>query len=220
MAGFGRPNPFPFRFGGGMRAHEVALAAMLDDMAPILDVSEDGAVFAETYAYARALLFIWAVNGRVRGGTLTPSRMLETLTTWEAAQKLRPSAHDTLTARRARVAARLRGIAGNAIADIEEAAREAAGLHFAALLTVPASMESVYWPGVNPGPPGYEWASNRATVAVKLNRLTASDAAFAGVIDRVWEALRDLLPAWMTLVVGANDGGFICNVGIVGVTLL
>lgn len=219
MSGFGRPNPFPRRFGGGRRVHEIALAAMLDALAPLYDVTENSNVFAEAYAHSRALLFLWAVNGRVRGST-TPSRMLETLTTWEAAMRLRPSAHDPVTVRRARVAARLRGMAGNALGDIEDAARKAAGNNFSELLTVPEASESVYWPGVNPGPPGYEWSSNRATIAVKLTRGTVSDAEFTQVIARVYEALVDMLPSWMTVVVGSDDGGFVCNVGIVGETIL
>lgn len=219
MAGFGRPNPFPFRFGGGRRPHEVALAAMLDGLAPIYDVRPESNVYAEVYSYSRALLFLWAVNGRVRG-SMNPSRMLETLTVWEEAMRLRPSGHDPLTVRRARVAARLRGIAGNAIGDLEDAAAKAAGLHFSELLTVPEASESTYWPGVNPGPPGYEWCSNRATVAVKLQRLTVSDAEFSQVISRVWEALIDMMPTWMTLEIGSADGGFVCDVGIVGETLI
>lgn len=218
MAAFGQ-NPFPFRFGGGTRAHIVALNAMLDDIADVYDVTDDSPMPAEMLGYAIAIGYIWALNGRLRN-SLDPSKMLETLTVWEEATKSRPTVTDPVHRRRARVAAKLRGLLGNTPTDIADTARAIAGDNFVTTLLVPTASEVVYWPGVNPGPPGYEWSSNRAVVCIQLQRNTLNDGEYAALASRVFQALDPMLPVWMRMVIGEGDAGFICEVGIVGETLI
>lgn len=217
MAAFGQ-NPFPRRFGGGTRAHIVALNAMLDDLSDVFDVTDDSPIVAEVMGAAVAVATIWALNGRLRGG-LDPTRMLETLTTWEQATRSLPTVSDPVHIRRARVAAKLRGILGNTPTDIADTARAIAGSNFVTTLLVPTVDEVTYWPGVNPGPPGFEWSSNRAVVCIQLQRGTLNDGEFTALRSRVFQALDPMLPVWMRAVIGEGSS-FICSVGIVGETLI
>jgi hypothetical protein len=217
MAAFGQ-NPFPRRFGGGTRAHIVALNAMLDDLSDVFDVTDDSPIVAEVMGAAVAVATIWALNGRLRGG-LDPTRMLETLTTWEQATRSLPTVSDPVHIRRARVAAKLRGLLGNTPTDIADTARAIAGSNFVTTLLVPTVDEVTYWPGVNPGPPGFEWSSNRAVVCVQLQRGTLNDGEFTALRSRVFQALDPMLPVWMRAVIGEGSS-FICSVGIVGETLI
>jgi hypothetical protein len=108
---------------------------------------------------------------------------------------------------------------GNTPTDIADTARAIAGSNFVTTLLVPTVSEVVYWPGVNPGPPGYEWSSNRAVVCIQLQRGTLNDGEFTALKSRVFQALDSLLPVWMRMVIGEGSG-FVCNVGIVGQTLI
>ena len=114
MTQFGR-SPFPRRFGGGPNTLIIEHEAMLNALARGYDVSEDSPVYAEAYAHALAVTWIWRLNGRLRN-QMVPLKMLETLTTWEGACKLRPAPTDTVQDRRRRVAAKFRGIIANAYA--------------------------------------------------------------------------------------------------------
>lgn len=218
MAAFGR-NPFPRRFGGGKRAHQIEHEAMLDALAPAFDVTPDSNVYAETYAHAVAVAFVWALNGRLKN-IFVPGKMLETLPIFEEAMRLRPAVRDSLRVRRQRVAAKLRGIIGNTLADLNGVCESVAGQNFVAIVPIPDASLIAYWPGVNPGPPGFEWSSNRATLCVQLQRLTLSDAEYSAMARRLFRTLADTVPCWMRVVIGEGSAGFVCSVGIVGETLL
>lgn len=214
---FGR-NPFAMRFGGGRSVLQQEHEALLDALAPGWDASEDTANYAECYAYALALTMIWRVNGRLRN-MLIPSRMLESLPVFEEATRLRPSATDTLQARRAALAAKFRGLAGNTLGDIYDVCAVNAGVNFVGIGLV--DPPTIYWPGINPGPPGFEWTSNRARIGIKLSRDGMDDRDFSDLTERLGTQLRGLLPAWMDFVLGIDSpDGFICDVGIVDSTIV
>jgi hypothetical protein len=220
VAAYGRYNPYPKRYGGGPNVLEIEHMALLDALAPGWDVGEDTAIFAETYAHALVLTCIWALNKRLEGSRV-PARMLETLRTWEAACGLRPLHTATPLDRRRAVAAKLRGSAGNALAQIDDVCRELAGDAYLGLVTAQSAQVVTYWPGMNPGPPGFEWTSNLAQVGVRLDGgAFRREAELLEVVQRLRTTLMALCPAWMGFEIGTDDGGFIVSVGIVGQTLL
>ncbi len=217
MIGFGQPNPFPFTLGGGESPEETEHMALLDALAPGWDADEDPIHNAECLAYAQILSTIWACNKRLTNQAL-PMRMLENLTTWEEVLKLRPSARDTDVDRRRRVAAKLRGLGNNTIGDIRDAVEALLGENFDDLVFVaPANVVS-YWP-VNPGPPGFEWTSNRAVLGVRMNKNALSESAFFDKRAALVDLLDSILPSWMTFRIGVGTS-FIVNQGVVGQTFL
>jgi hypothetical protein len=216
---FGRYGAFPFRFGGGQSFHEIEHLAMLEALAPGYDIDEDQAVYAEVFAHARAVSMVWAINARVKNQAL-PLRMLENLTTWEEATGMRPGVHDLSVDRRRRVAAKLRGIAGNALADIVDTCTTIMGANFDTIVTVAAADVVVYGPGGVPGPPGFEFSSNRTHIGVRVTQDGLSTAAFTAKVNDLIAALDAMLPVWMTFQVGVGSSGFICDVGICDLTFL
>ncbi len=218
MPKYGR-NCYPRRYGGGASTVELEHQALLDALAPGWDVSPETAIYAECYAHALAITAIWAINGRLRG-QMVPARMLETLPTWEQACGLRPAPGDTPPARRRAVAAQLRGLVGNTLGDINDVCAASAGTAFGGLAIVDAAQATVYWPGINPGPPGFEWSSNRAVVGVKLIKLGFTDADFLALVSRINRQLASLCPAWMTFQVGVDKGVCICDVAVCDQTFL
>jgi hypothetical protein len=228
MPGFGKSNPFPRKFGGGTRARTYETRALSRAFAkeltnaPALDPASPYA--AEAYAYGNAIANVWAIDERLRGADI-PARMLETLPTYEEILRTRPSADDSDNERRAAVAAKLRGISGQATSeDIEAVCRELLGSAFEGLRTVEEANQFSYWPGMNPGPPGFEWTSNIATIGIAVRRDARSEAAWNRTIARLRDLLHTLLPAWEIFEIGTDDGGFILGdgpeCGIIGVTFL
>lgn len=96
--------------------------------------------------------------------------MLEALTDWEQVLKLNPSVDDSDQERRARVAAKLRGLINNALPDIEATAKKALGVNFGAVVLVDPANHYVYSPANVPGPPGFEWSSSRAVVGIRMTQ--------------------------------------------------
>lgn len=218
MTQYGR-SPYPRRYGGGPNTLIIEHEAMLRALAPGYDVDESSPIYAEAYAHALAITWIWRLNGRLRN-QLVPLKMLETLTTWEEACRLRPTPTDLVQERRRRVAAKLRGIIANAYNDIYDTMSALLGANFLGLVSPTLANEVVYWPGLNPGPPGFEWASNRAITAVRMQRLGLDDQSFQALVARAAETLDAMIPAWMGYEIGTDEGGFIAGIGIVGVTLI
>lgn len=222
MAAFGR-NPWPRRFGGGKRAHQAEHEAALEALLPGYDVGEDTAVYAESYAHALGVAFVWAAYGRAQSALL-PTRMLETLPDWEQACGTRPSLRDDVITRRAAVAGKMRGLTGNRVADLTDACRRLLGDRFDSIATVAEADEVAYWPGINPGPPGFEWSSNRLHIALVINKTGLSEQEYIDLRARAFSLLDSMLPAWMSfsiLASAASTGSaFIVNQGIVGSTIL
>jgi hypothetical protein len=187
------------------------------------DVSDGTTRAAEAYAFGNAVAIIWACNERLRGNDV-PQRMLETLPTYETILRTRPAPEDTDIARRAAVAAKLRGISGQWTAeDIEGVCRALLGSAYEGLRFVDPLKEFSYWPGMNPGPPGFEWTSNRATIGIAVRQDSRSDAAWGRVLSQLRDLL-NTLPSWEVYEIGTDDDGFTVgdgpDAGIVGVTYL
>lgn len=218
MPKFGR-SPFPRRFGGGKHVIEQEHEALLQALAPAFDITDDSPIYAEAYAQACAVAFVWTASGRARGAFI-PARMLETLTDWEEACRTRPSSSDSTADRRARVAGKLRGLTGNTLGDIGDALRALLGQRFVDVVVVAPANEVVYWPGVNPGPEGFDWSSNRAVIAARLDVASMSGSEARSLLQRALELLDSMAPAWEGVNAGTGTGVWIVNQGVVGQTLL
>ncbi len=225
--GYGRYGQYPRTYGGGESILETEHLALLDALSPGWDVSEGTEIWAECYAHAQILSFIWACNLRLKNQAL-PLRMLENLRTWEQCTALRPSPHDSDNTRRRALAAKLRGIAGNTLGDIIDVCSTSMGSNFVQIVPLAASSVQNFWPGgpalatgySSPGPPGYEFSSNRCHITVEVNASGIALSVFRSKRASLIDALDLMLPAWMTFTVGIDAGGFIVNQGIFNRTLL
>jgi hypothetical protein len=216
------PARFPWRFGGADTIVDVEHQALLDALSPGWDISDDTELYAEVGTDAMAVTIIWQINRRF-GNALIPRKMTDLLESYERACNLRPRRSDSRRRRRDALASKLRGLAGHTIADIEAAAENAAGNAFVAL-TVPADADIFsWWPGINPGPPGFEFSSNRAQIAIQLNGGGMTDSEYLRTVASVERALEVVRPAWLRTVVGLGTGpgtSFVVNQGIVGWTII
>ena len=197
MSSLGLYGGFPFEFGGGEPFVEAEHLALLEALEPGWDGGEDTEHWIECFAHAVALHSIWSCSGRIAGQAI-PMRMLEALPTWEEASKLRPFPGETDIERRRQVAARFLGIVSNAFPAIYDACVALIGSTFVGLLTVPASQVVAYWPGGTPGPPGYEWSSNRAQLQVQVTKAMLNDVEFRTQMNALTRMLDTMLPAWMS----------------------
>jgi hypothetical protein len=217
--GFGGYATFPLTFGDTSGdAFETEHKALLETMSPALDPTEDTAHEIETYAEALALAMVWDANERLANQAI-PERMLEALTDWEQILKLAPSVDDSDQERRARVAAKLRGLINNALPDIEATAKKVLGVNFAAVVLVDPANHVTYWDGGVPGPPGLEWYSSRAIVGVRMTQTGLTSAQFAAKRAALTQALESTIPAWMVAACGVGSE-FVVNQGVVGLTLI
>jgi hypothetical protein len=220
---FGRFSPWPFQFGGAIRPIEAEYNALRDALAPNRQGYnvDDDLIDVGIYGEAMALAQIWAANRRSANQAI-PSRLLEELPREEEILGLRPDPAQTTLDRRASVAGKRRGLAGNAMPDIEATCRAVLGANFVTVETVDTADQITYWPGVNPGPPGREWSSNRCTIGIRMNTVGITDAQRDAKIASLAEKLDATLPAWMTFCIGICDAddGWICDVGICDLTLL
>lgn len=222
MSRFGECS-FPFSFGGGQDAEESIHRSLLDEYAPGFDVSDPNQIaWIEARAEARVIACGWAANQRLRN-QMQPLKMCETLATWETATRLRPAASDTLVARRAATASKLRGLSGNTMVDIRDAVRATAGQAYIGIQLTDNSNAITFWPGVNPGPPGYTWSSNVRRLRVQLTPQGVSDEQFQSIVAKVNALLGDMMPSDMSSgwfvadTVGAVSGFFV-GVSKIGVT--
>lgn len=187
-----------------------------------LNVNDGESAEIELTSDAMVLAFMWAVNERI-GNQALPLRMIDHLPVWETIMQLRPVKGQGDNARRAAVAARMRGFGGNAFSTdmTQAAATEAGGAWVESRKNAEADTTS-YWPGINPGPPGFEYASNRAHVAFVLNSAGIELGQFIDLRDRVAILVDQMRPDWLTFEVGTNDtgDGFKLGVSIVGQDLL
>lgn len=220
MIGFGWTNPFPVNLGGGESIVEGERGALLDGIERELGLSpqDDTENYAETAGEATAVAIIWAISARLRNQAI-PERMLEQLTVWEESTGLRPTADDLPIDRRALLAGKMRGQINNAIIDIEEVCQKVLGNNYVEVVQTDESNAVGYWPGVNPGPPGYEWSSNYGQIGVVMTMDGLSNAQILDKRDRLHLELEHLLPSWMSFQIGVGSS-FTVNAGIVGRTFL
>jgi hypothetical protein len=216
--GFGIYNPMPLQLGGGDSLLEQEHQAILDALEDGFDPEVDTEHYWEAYAEAVAVFMIWRINERLKSQG-QPLTMIENLPVWEESTEIRVNPSDKDYDRRSRLNAKLRGVANNAMPDIESAARDILGANFEQVTLVDPADWIVYWPGINPGPPGFEWSSNRAAVAVVMNSNSLSEIEFNEKRVALSNQLDAMLPAWMRYAIGTGTA-FVANIGIVGQTLL
>lgn len=209
---------FPLELGAGDDTHEQVHNAILAALEPAYDVSYGTALWSETYGDASIIEVMWACNRRV-ANQFWPSRMLENLTVWETATGLRPVLGTTDNERRAALSAKLRGLDGNTVGDISEIITTILGDNFEAIHAVDSTEEITYWPGVNPGPPGFEWSTNKARLCVQYNEDGLAPSTLERKLETLVAQLNSVLPSWQTFCVG-TDSAFLVGVGLVGKTLL
>src|SRR4051812_37060954 len=182
VLGFGLGNPFPLTIGGGDSTLDTVHQSLLDAYAPGWDTNDTGGKTADALAQALAITFVWVANGRLTNQSV-PSKMLESLTTWEQSTRLRPADGSTASSRRAAVAAKLRGFAGNTLSDIDGACSALLGANYLGIvLPAPADIYA-YWPGVYPGPPGFEWSTNRCHIYIHVTKWALTDIQFRTFTD-------------------------------------
>ena len=126
-----------------------------------------------------------------------------------------------MIARRAAVAAKFRGLNGNQLGALEEAAIAAMGANnFAAILIVDDDVDGVtYWPGINPGPPGYEWSTTRCLAAFRVTSTGLSVDTYTKRHAALVNALDAMMASWATFAIGQGSS-FVVNVGTVAVTFI
>lgn len=197
------PLDFPLTFGGGEDYHAAEEQALLGaiEATNALSVESDTELAAEIAADANAVACIWACNRRLEN-QINPLKMLEALPDWEDACGLRPAPTDTDVDRHNALAGKLLGQAGNALPDLDAVARQVLGQCFVSIVTTTTLTETTYWPGVNPGPPGKEWSSNRARIAIVARQNGVDDDTFGARVDSLKSQLRALDPCWQTFDVG------------------
>jgi hypothetical protein len=212
-------RPFPRRFGGGINHIIVEHTALLDSLKLGYDVSEDQAVYAEAYAHAIAIVGMWRINGRLRN-FLVPSKMMESLPVWEESCHIRPEPGDTPQQRRRVMGAHFLGFHGNLLVDLENVCRAAGGANFIQINGVDTPDMVDYWPGINPGPPGFEWMSTRHAYSFVLTSTGMDARSFNALVRTINREMTGLLPSHMIFKTGTGVDGFIVDIGIVDLTLI
>lgn len=210
---------FPAPIGGDEDYHSIEHGALLSAMEPAFDTSSGTELWCETYGDATAIGIAWACGQRLANQAV-PSRMLDALETQEECAGLRPTFDDHDIDRRNRLGAKLRSIAGNSLNDLEQACETALGLNFEEVRVVDHDDQITYWPGINPGPPGLEWCSNRLRYGVVMNTdALSTNRARTAKLESVAVQMETSLPAWASYCVGVGSD-FIAGIGIVGETFL
>lgn len=212
--GLGRFNPCPLRIGGGKRSIELAHESLLGAYRPVLDVAPEQLAESEAYAEAAVLAMVWA-SGRRAANQAIPTRMLEWVEEYEQIVLTHPGTYDSDHQRRAEIAAKFRSLVANAEGDIYEACSLILGINIEDVTYLDDSEATTYLPGINPGPPGIEWMSQRAIARVEVNSASLTEAEYTRKVEKLVALLDALLPAWMGFDVfrldndGAEDGFFL-----------
>lgn len=217
------PAKFPWRWGAADLTLDQEHQAILDALAPGWDVDTDTQAYAEAGTDALAVTMIWQANRRFGNQAVPPKMLGDTLKAYERATNLRPRPTESRRARRNALAGKLRGLGRNTFDDLEDAASKAAGSAFVALVAPNTDDIFSYWPGVNPGPPGFEFMSKRAQICVHLRDDGLSDQEFRRVARQVVDAMDAVKPAWLRVVVGQGTGSsatLVAGIGIAGLTVI
>lgn len=206
---FGRFGTFPFRFGGGTSAQQIAAESMKTALAPGpglgYDVT-DPIISSEIEAHAGAVGTIWAVNERLKNNAL-PLRMMEELPNAEQVYGIRPTPEQSDDERRAAVAAKKSALTSNTLSAIEAAAQALAGAQFVGMFTGSESQVYVFWPLGNPGPPGFEWTSSRNHIQIAITKDgLPDDTTFERLRANMINLLDAMVPSTHTFSVNSGSG--------------
>lgn len=217
--GYGRTYSYPIPLGGGESTSENIFQALLEEYSAGFSVEAYTEMWCEAYGEAVALAMIYGANGRV-SNQMIPARMQENLPVWEKVLSIHVSEGTPLVRRRAAVESKLRTMAKNALIDIEDACRKALGANFVELRRAPDAMVYGYSPGVNPGPEGFPFTSNRAVLGIVVNKLGINEAVYLSKTTTLAAALSGMVPGWQWFFMGVDSTGFVANVGTVDQTIL
>jgi hypothetical protein len=210
---------FPVPIGEDEDFHSLEQRAILGALEPALDPNSGTENWCEAYGEATVLASAWACTRRAANQAI-PTRMIEALPGWETCCGLRPVLEDSDYERRQRLAAHNRALVGNSYGDLEDVAARALGANFEELRVVDPADHTVYWPGINPGPPSLEWSTNRCRYGVVLNtNALSTNASYDAKRDAVAVAFERSLPAWAAYCVGVGSS-FVVGIGVVGKTYL
>jgi hypothetical protein len=180
----------------------VEYQALLDALSPGLNPL-DPVNQAQCWAEAVMLANTWAVDERLRGQFI-PARMMEDLPTWIQACSLVAQPGDVDQTMRGEVAAQFLGFVGNSMPLVYDIIVAIAGTRF---LGFSFPLWTLYYaPGINPGPPGFEWSGTRSQFAVILSRTGTITSDFLNLVRKVRVQLSKVLPGWDVAVVGTQDG--------------
>lgn len=201
---FGLFGVFPFTFGGEESAQEIASQALKTALSPEKGLGYDVAdplMAAEIDAHANTIATIWDVNTRLANSAI-PLRMMETLSDAEQIYGLRPTPDQSDAERRGAVAAKVIALPSNTLSAITQAAQALAGAQFVGMFTASESQVFVFWPLINPGPPGFEWTSSRNHIQIALtNDGLTDDASYTRLRSSMTNLLDAMLPATHTFSV-------------------
>lgn len=201
---FGLYGTMPFTFGGEESPQEIASQALKTALSPEkglgYDVT-DPLMVAEIDAHANTIATIWDVNTRLANSAI-PLRMMETLSESEQVYGIRPTPEQSDQERRASLAAKMIALPSNTLSAIEQAAQALAGAQFVGMFTASESQVYVFWPLVNPGPPGFEWTSSRNHIQIALtNDGLPDDASYTRLRSSMTNLLDAMLPSTHTFSV-------------------
>lgn len=213
MPTFGRYGRFPLKFGGGQRPVQVIHRSLLDYYQRKGLDPEDPVTFAEAYADACVYADVWKASKRA-GRQLDPRQMFENLIDWETAAGIYPTAQARVVDRRKALHGKLRGFSGNNLGDIRDACAAFLGPVFVQLRVVDDSEDITYWPGVNPGPPGFEWCSNREHIWVEVQKVGVTQQGFDLLMSQLVAMLTNMFPSTHTFSWFVNASGF--HLGVSG----
>lgn len=191
---FGLYGTLPFTFGGEESVQEISSQALKTALSPETGLGydvTDPMMVAEIDADANAIATIWDVNERLTNSAL-PLRMMEALPEAEVVYGIRPTPAQSDAERRANVAAKVRATPDNTLVSIQAAAIALAGNQFVSLSVASESQVYVFWPLVNPGPPGFEWCSSRMHIQIALTKAGLPDDAS---YERLHSSMTNLLDA-------------------------
>lgn len=201
---FGRFGQWPFRLGGGKGPRELVHDSLLEQYSKVLDVSGDQLTDSEVYAEAALLSLVWVAGKRASLQGL-PLATVDWIEAFEAILKITPLPNDTEPERRNAISARFVSLLGNSELDIREACSRLLGLSLNDVKYLTDAQATTYLPGLNPGPPGLEWFSQRAIVFVLVNKNGLTSLQYSLKIAKLENMLENLLPAWMSFSVARQD---------------
>lgn len=220
MSGFGSYNSWPFTFGGGESNEEICHQFLLDEYRKHGWDVEPGSL-GEIEAYAEASLASQVMEAAERGGgQCVPATMCESLPDWEEATGT--LAAGSPAERRAVIKAKFLGYGGNAEPDIYNVCAALLGRQLVSVSYVSDAGDVTYWPGINPGPPGLEWATTRNIVLVRVTKVGVSEGVFRRLVSTMRALLDDFLPSRMDHSVYTHDtdsngdDGFVVGKSLVG----
>lgn len=151
---------------------------------------------ASGYAYAEGsvLGIAWSLVRRVSKQFQARST-IDWLADFEKILGLRPTSRLSTPRRRKIIASRLKGLDATNLSKIQEMSEEVLGNHLISLQITAPGDTIRYWPP-NPGPPGYEWMSNRLVVYAKVQKIGSSEDEFATLIRQWEENMHRIMPVY------------------------